>query len=228
MESIERTDGQSGGDEYPLLALTESSRRRRRVLAWVFLGVLAASLTGAALWSTQHPRDVLPALGLAGTAAGFAAAVVCLSATSYCASCIRGLVGYDAGRRRQLERVVLRGKDEPLSAELQALAARFAPLAAISVGWNLAQFSFMYFGLFALYWSRFAGEEERDPFLVGLCVVLVAVAVLCVPALLRQRARAQAYAQRHEVLPVRPEPEPSERGPLEQGPSATGPSEPGT
>jgi hypothetical protein len=228
MESIEQTDGQLPGGQYELLALTESSRRRRRVLAWVFFGVLAVALVGAALWSAQHPRDMLPALGLAGTAAGFAAGVVCLSATSYCASCVRGLVGYDAGRRRQLERVVLRGKDEPLAAELQVLAARFAPLAAISVGWNLAQFSFMYFGLFALYWSRFAGEEERDPFLVGLCVVLFVVAVLCVPVLVRQRARAQAYAQRHEVMPVQPEPGSSEQGPPEQEPSETGPSEPGT
>jgi hypothetical protein len=178
------------------------SRRRVRILAWVFCGTLAVAVTVALILTVgdsgdRDPVSTLNALALALAVAAFAATGVSLAAVFASNARTRAVLGTDVSRSQRISRVVLRGKDEPLSDEEHDLAARFAPLAATTVGWTVAELAFLYLALALQNAARVWSTDGVDGFALTIVILLVVASALFFPAMVKQRRRALRFAAAH-------------------------------
>jgi MFS family permease len=173
----------------------DATRRRIRLAALLFVGVLLVgvlvTVVVALVWGDAG--DVPPLLGLSVLFAALAAGFSILNAIMTLNAAGREVIGTDTARAKRIGRL-LRGKDVDVSPEERDLAIRYAPIARSLAGWNLAQFSLLYVGLFAQNLGRFLGEKSDFSLFSGVfSAALVIVGVTLIPMMLRQRSRIDRF-----------------------------------
>lgn len=111
---------------------------------------------------------------------------------------MREATGSDYGTMRRIGRVVLRGKSEPLNADEEQRAARYATIASRWLPYQGAQYGLLYTGIVLTQVGALFGRHDEFGVVqiteIGLLIVVYAVLL---PLLLRRARRASAYASAH-------------------------------
>lgn len=181
---------------FPIPPFTPDYSHRRAYSAVVVAtsvltaGVLVALTTGRpALETSPSP---LRTIALALSFAAITATVLCAISVVTLSGRVRDLNGTDAARLKRIRRVVLRGKPIPLTEEETAIAAAYAPYAAQSQRWSIAQSVTVTVGVLCV------NEPTPDrPIAVMIWILFPVLLAVAVPLSLRSARRAERYALEH-------------------------------
>lgn len=173
------------------------SRRRTRSLTIVSSAVLVVGVLFALAAGRTAAESVSTIVGTVGIAVTFAA----ITATVFCAFTAlaftgrgRELSGPDARLLKRITRVVVGGRSIPLTDEETEIAARYAPFAAETQRWTLAQLLTLFVALLAI------NEPTPDrPLQLAIWVVFPVLAAILIPTSLRGARRADRFARAHGV-----------------------------
>jgi MFS family permease len=181
---------------FPIPPLEPDYSRRRAystVLvssAVLVVGVLFALTAGRPTVDTAPSTPETVAMAVAFAA--ITATVLCAFPTVTLSGRVRDLSGTDAARLKRIRRDVLGGKPIDLTDEEREIAARYAPYAAQSQRWSLAQSLTLFVGLLAI------NEPTTDrPLQLLIWILLPVTAAIAVPLGLRAAGRADRYALAH-------------------------------
>ncbi|RUR03158.1 hypothetical protein [Labedella endophytica] len=175
-------------------------RRRTRTIVIVSSAVLVfgALFALAAGRSAAEPDSTT--IGAVGIAVSFAA----ITATVFCAITVVGfsgrsreLSGPDARLLKRIARVVVGGKSISLTREETELAARYAPYAAETERWSLAQLLTLFVAFLAL-----NEPTPEQPLQLAMWIVFPVLSVILIPTSLRRARRAEHFARAHGVEPA--------------------------
>lgn len=158
-------------------------------------GVLFAFAAGRP--SAETSAETAAAAAIAVAFAAITASVMCAIPTVTLSGRVRDLSGRDAARLKRIRHVVIGGKPVALSTEEADIAARYAPYAAQSQRWSLAQSLTLFVGLLAI------NDPSVDrPLQIVIWVVLPLTAAIALPLGLRAARRAERYALEHRPVPA--------------------------
>lgn len=181
--------------------------KRIRTITIVFFATLIMGLVLVLLLQQTGPhssRDTWVLVLYAIIFACFAGAFATIFTSLRLSRRMREAAGQDFASVRRISRVVVKGKDEPLSDSDLAGAARYALFAAAYLRYQLAYFALLYVGIIGQQLTQYAqGISTFGPY---ISVALVMVFLVLLPILLRQARRASLYAVEHRAPadPVRP------------------------
>jgi hypothetical protein len=176
----------------------EPDYSRRRAYSTVLVassvlvvGVLFAVAAGRPTVDTAPSTAETVAMAVAFAA--ITATVLCAFPTVTLSGRVRDLSGTDVARLKRIRRVVLGGKPIDLTDEEREIAARYAPYAAQSQRWSLAQSLTLFLGLLVI------NEPSTDrPLQLLIWILLPVTAAIAAPLGLRAAARADRYALEHQ------------------------------
>ncbi|PSL37312.1 hypothetical protein CLV49_0919 [Labedella gwakjiensis] len=171
------------------------SRRRARSVVVIsatvlIIGVFYALAAGRPAVESAPSTPTTIAMAVSLTA--IVASVMCAVPVVTLSGRVRDLSGTDAARLRRIRGVVLRGKRTPLSDDELDIAARYAPFAAQSQRWTLAQTLTLLVALLAI------NEPVPDrPLQLAIWIAFPILAVIVTALGLRAAHRAETYALAH-------------------------------
>lgn len=188
----------------PLASDVDLSRaahaKRIRTIAIVFFATLITGIVLVLLLLVQQAdplssRELWVAVLYATIVACFAGAFATIFISLGLARRMRDAAGQDFASARRISRVVVRGKDEPLSDSDLAAAGNYALFASAYFRYQLAYFALLYAGIIGQGITQYA--QGISTFGLYMSVALVMVFLVLLPILLRQARRTSLYAAEH-------------------------------
>ncbi|MCK8468271.1 hypothetical protein M0722_13810 [Microbacterium sp. KSW4-16] len=170
----------------------EFRRDLRKILVTMAVTLVAVAALIAAL-TLAFDNDLADVFWVSPLFALMAGAIACLTASSRVNRQIRDLVGGDLGRANRIGKVVVRGKDLPLSGEDAELVPAFASLSWVAQTYAALSSVLLVGSLLAMQVLTFA-DDPSDSWRIWYIALVGALIVAVIPLTVVQIRRTRTYA----------------------------------